>query len=73
MTGAFTMPKPSPNSTYPVNISAVDASARKAAKSSPLAAIATPAISMGSRGPLLPTRRPDSGATSMVIAAIGSM
>ena len=39
----------------------------------PLAVIATPATISGSRGPLPPTIRPDSGAKTIVIAAIGSV
>lgn len=48
-------------------------SAWKAANSVPLAAMPMPAISSGMRGPQFPTSRPDSGAQTKVIAAIGSM
>ncbi len=71
--GAFTMPKPSPNSMYPVNSSGLDVSASNRANSSPLAAIDTPAISRQIRGPRLPTNRPASGANRTVRPAIGSM
>jgi hypothetical protein len=39
----------------------------------PLAMIAMPATTSGSRGPLVPTVRPDSGAHATIIAATGSM
>ena len=38
----------------------------------PLAAIAMPATAIGSRGPLMPVMRPDRGANTTIIAAIGS-
>ncbi len=71
--GAFTKPKPMPNSTYPVKRVTFDVSASKTAKRSPLTVIAVPAISSGSRGPRVPISRPDSGAHRKVGTAIGSI
>ncbi|KEF05918.1 hypothetical protein DF17_17105 [Streptomyces rimosus] len=71
--GALTSPNPMPKSTYPVNSSGVLASASNAANSTPLATIASPASSRGSRAPTAPTNRPDSGAKTSVMPAMGSM
>ena len=50
-----------------------DVSASKAANRTPLTVSAPPAISRGSRGPRLPTSRPDSGAHRKVGTAIGNI
>lgn len=71
--GALTRPKPMPKSTYPANIREVEPSAENTANSSPLAPMATPAISSGSRGPRVATSRPASGAHRNAGTAIGSM
>ncbi len=70
--GAFTSPKPIPNVTYAVNRTGSGVSASRPVSRKPPAASAIPAGISGARGPMWPTRYPDSGAKNSVMPAIGS-
>ncbi len=71
--GAFTMPKPSPNSTYAVMSRQIGMSAVSPVRIRPLSAMVTPATTSGTRGPALATIRPDRGAQTAVSPAMGSV